>query len=81
MALPFSLPPPLIQSASRSSNRFTFTWSTVAHQMYQIQYTTNLVRNVWANLGNPFMATDSTASISCTISNWQMFYRASLIPQ
>jgi hypothetical protein len=71
----------MILSAGYSGNQFIFTWSTTANQMYRIQYTTNLVQNVWADLGDAIIATGSSASVSNTVSNLQMFYRASLIPQ
>lgn len=74
-------PSPVFQSAACASNRFTFTWSTTASQIYQIQYTTNLVQNVWANLGGAVVATGSSATLSDTVSNSQMFYRASLVPR
>ena len=71
---------PVIQSAKRSGDSFTFTWSTTATQMYQIQCTTNLTQNAWTNLGGPIAATNSTATASDSISNSQMFYRVVLLP-
>jgi len=36
--------PPVIQSAAKSGNAVTFTWSATSNQMYQIQYKTNLAQ-------------------------------------
>jgi hypothetical protein len=73
--------PPVIQPATPTGNSFTFTWNSTASQIYQIQYTTNLVQNVWANLGFPVVASGSTTTMSDPISsNSQMFYRACIIP-
>ncbi len=66
---------PTIQSAKRSGNLFTFTWSATPAQAYQVQYTTNLTQDVWANLGGAIAATNSVATASDSITNSEMFYR------
>ena len=71
--------PLVIQSVIQSGNLLTFTWSTTATQMYQIQYTTNLTQSAWANLGNPITATNSTTTASGVMSNSQQFYRVVLL--
>jgi hypothetical protein len=69
-----------ITSAKQSGNLFTIAWSATASQTYQIQYTTNLSRSGWANLGSPIAATNTTAKVSDPITNSEMFYRIVLIP-
>ena len=64
----------------QSGNAFTFTWSTAATQTYQIQSTTSLTPPAWANLGNPIVASNSTATASYPMTNSQMFYRIVLLP-
>jgi sugar lactone lactonase YvrE len=72
--------PPAFQSAAKSGNSFTFTWSATSNQMYQIQYATNLEQHVWLNLGSPITATNLTATASDPISVPQKFYRVTLFP-
>jgi hypothetical protein len=69
-----------ITSAKQSGNLFTITWSATASQTYQIQYTTNLSRSGWANLGGPIAATNTTAKVSDPITNSEKFYRVMLVP-
>ena len=71
---------PVIQSETKSSNTFTFTWSATSNQMYQIQYTTNLAQNLWSNLGSPITATNSMVSASNVITFPQQFFRVVLYP-
>ena len=47
-------------------------------QTYQIQYTTNLAPANWIDLGAPINATSNTVTVSDTILNPQIFYRAVL---
>jgi hypothetical protein len=72
--------PPLLQSESWSSNKFTFTFSSVSNQMYQIQYSTNLALNIWSNLGPPITATNSFTTVSDTNSAPFRLYRLTLYP-
>jgi hypothetical protein len=69
-----------IKSAKQSGNVFVLAWSSTPAETYQIQYTTNLSRNVWVNLRSPIAATNSTASASDPITNSEMFYRIMLLP-
>jgi hypothetical protein len=69
-----------ITSAKQSGKLFTITWSSAASQTYQIQYTTNLSRNAWVNLGSPIAATNTSVSASDPITNSDMFYRIVLVP-
>jgi len=70
-----------IQIAMHSGSSFTFDWSTVTNQMYQIQSTTNLAQGNWTNSGATFIATNSTMTISEGIgANSGQFYRVVLLP-
>jgi hypothetical protein len=71
---------PIIQSAAQVGSFITFTWSATPSVKYQIQYTTNLSQNVWANLDNPITATGSTLIGSDTIANGPTFYRVMVVP-
>jgi hypothetical protein len=74
--------PPNILATAQSGNSFTFTWSATSNQMYQLQSTTDLGQANWINLTGAFTATNSTASISESISttNTMLFYRIALLP-
>lgn len=75
-------PPPTAQNMTYAGGTFTFNWPTVPGQSYQVQYTTSLSGNVWANLGNTITASDLTASASDTnASVLQRFYRVGMVLQ
>ncbi|SPE61424.1 Beta-glucanase (modular protein) [Verrucomicrobia bacterium] len=63
----------LMPSVEGSS--FSFNWSAVSGQVYQVQYSTDLRAANWTNWGNPITASNSIVSISDTITNTQRFYR------
>jgi sugar lactone lactonase YvrE len=71
---------PVIQSAAKTGNAITFTWTATSNQMYQIQYTTNLSQNLWSNLGSPITATNSTVTASNVMTFPQEFFRVVLYP-
>jgi len=71
---------PVFQSAAKSGNTVTLTWSAVSNQAYQVQYKTNLTQTNWSNLGSPVIATNSFAFASDPISVPQKFYRVVLFP-
>ncbi len=48
--------PPITPVFTASNNLYTFTWSAVSGQTYQLQYTTNLVPPNWIDLGSPIPA-------------------------
>jgi hypothetical protein len=76
-----SVAPPLIQSATQSSNSFTFTWTATATQTYQIQTTTDVTQTNWTTLGGTITATNSTMTNSEPIgANAQQFYRVVVQP-
>ncbi len=71
---------PHIQSVTHSSNSFTFTWSAMPTEVYQVQFATNLFNGAWANFGNPIAATNSTLTASDSITNARKFYRVMVLP-
>jgi hypothetical protein len=74
----FTLPAaPLFQTPTQASNALKLTWSTVAGQVYQLQYTTNLAHAKWNDIGYPMVATNGVISVSDTAGpDTQRFYRA-----
>jgi hypothetical protein len=72
---------PVIQTAKKSGSSFTFTWSAITNQMYEVQSTTNLALTNWTTLGGLITATNSTMTNSQTIgTNSRQFYRVVLVP-
>ncbi len=74
--------PPNILATLQSGDSFTFTWSAISNQMYQVQSTTNLGQANWTDLGGAFTATNSTVTISEPVgtTNTGQFYRVVLLP-
>jgi MBG domain (YGX type) len=74
--------PPNILAMLQSDNSFTFTWSAISNQVYQVQSTTNLGQGGWTNLGGASTATNSTVTISEPVgtTNSEQFYRVVLLP-
>jgi len=59
-----------------SNGQITLSWNAYASKTYRVQYTSLLPTNVWNNLGNDRIATNSAASATDAIGNTrQMFYR------
>jgi hypothetical protein len=61
---------------TQNGGTFSFNFGAVPGQTYQVQYTTNLAPANWINLGSTISATNSTISVSDTVRNPQLFYRA-----
>ena len=57
-------PPSTIQTANYAAQTFSFGWTTLPGQSYQVQFTTDLAGKVWNNLGGPVTASTMTAGIS-----------------
>jgi alpha-tubulin suppressor-like RCC1 family protein len=77
---PITVTPPQLQTATLSNGAISFSWSALAGQLYQVQYTTNLSQTVWSNLGASILAGGGTLSASDGITNAQRFYRIVLVP-
>jgi len=72
---------PVIQSVEQMSGTLFITWTAVAGQSYQVQYSTNLTQGAWNNLGSAIPATNGIATTSDTIGpDARRFYRVALLP-
>ena len=72
---------PVLTGANSSGGRFTFSWSALPGQMFQVQYRTNLATTLWFSLGQPIVATNTTVTVSDTwFSNRNCSYRVSVLP-
>src|SRR5208282_5973526 len=56
--------PPTLQTETQANNALTLTWSTVAGQIYQLQYKTNLPQPNWINWFYPLVATGGSITVS-----------------
>jgi hypothetical protein len=73
--------PPVIQTARLTGGSFSFTWSAVSNQMYQIQAATDLTQSKWTSLAGIITAAGTNASISEPITTEAaQFYRVLLLP-
>ncbi|HEX4119960.1 MAG TPA: choice-of-anchor tandem repeat GloVer-containing protein [Verrucomicrobiae bacterium] len=67
---------PQFTSIIAGSSTTTLTWSTVPNQLYQLQFSPNLMSNAWSNLGAPTNGAAGSASYSdSTLGTPQRFYR------
>ena len=74
--------PPVIKSIGQANGVVTLTWSTVAGQTYQAQYSTNLAQTGWIPCTKPFVASSGTMTavdIGAARSA-QRFYRIVISP-
>ena len=60
------LSPPTFNVAQPATTGFNLTWNTIAGQVYQVQYKTNLTQPNWIDLGNPLTATTNTLTLQDT---------------
>jgi uncharacterized repeat protein (TIGR03803 family) len=73
--------PPLLQSVSQTDSGVALSWSAVAGQSYQVQYTAGLDQTNWVSVGSPCTATNGTATACDAIGpDDQRFYRVVLLP-
>jgi uncharacterized repeat protein (TIGR03803 family) len=75
-----SAPPVIvIQSAKLIGQNFEFSWNTTPTSLYQVQFTGNLNKTNWSNLGVPIAAPGSSLNATDIIStNVERFYRVFL---
>ena len=73
----FVLPaPPMFQTMTQTNQTLTLTWSTVAGQIYELQYTTNVAQPHWINWFYPLVATNTVITVTDTIGpDPQRFYQ------
>jgi uncharacterized repeat protein (TIGR03803 family) len=73
--------PPVILSVAASTDRVTLTWSAVATQRYQVQYTTSLAQTTWTDLGGSLTAASNTLqSADLAPFDPQRWYRVVVLP-
>jgi hypothetical protein len=60
------LSPPTFNLAQPTTAGFNLTWNTIAGQVYQVQYTTNLAQPNWIDLGSPLTASTNTLTLQDT---------------
>jgi hypothetical protein len=78
---PIGFASPQIQTVTLTNGALSFSWSTEAGQIYQVQYTTSLTQPNWITLGGAITATNSTVTVFEPIAaNSQQFYRIVLEP-
>lgn len=68
-------PPLVIQPIALTGGNFTFVWSSLAGQSYQVQWTSSLNPPVWLNLGSPIVAAGPKAGCTDSVSDSPRFYR------
>lgn len=74
--IPVLVQVPVFQSVTASKGSINLTWSAAPGTSYQLQYSTNLIQNVWLNLGSQTNATGSNVTVTDTSpSDRQRFYR------
>jgi len=75
------LVPPLTFRSIRATNGTTeLVWNSVTNQSYQVQFSRNLAKGAWTNLGAVIVATNSTASTTDLTSGTTRFYRITTPP-
>lgn len=73
-------PPLTFQSVTAVAKTVKLTWNTLSNQVYQVQFSTNLTKPVWANLRGAILATNKTASTTDSSKNATRFYRVQTVP-
>ncbi len=75
------LAPPLIFRSLRATNgTMEMIWNSVTNQSYQVQFSTNLTKGAWTNLGAVIVATNSAASATDATGGTVKFYRITAAP-
>jgi hypothetical protein len=75
------LAPPLdFQSIRVTNGTLKLIWNAITNQSYQIQFTTNMTKGAWTNLGAAIIATNSTASTTNATGGMARFYRITTLP-
>ena len=75
------LSPPLIFRSIRITNGTAeLIWNGMTNQTYQVQFSRNLAKGVWTNLGAVIIATNSTASTTDATGGTARFYRITTSP-
>jgi hypothetical protein len=77
-ALTVLISAPAFLNPVRNQNQIMLTWTTLTGRSYQLQYSTNLIKTNWFNLGSATNASGSTMSATDSVTNSQRFYRVLL---
>lgn len=70
---------PNLKSIRVTNTAVPITWSAQSNHVYQVQFSTNLASGIWANLGTPIAATNTSAAIVDTPAAASRFYRVQLL--
>jgi hypothetical protein len=77
----FAIPIPTVKTITKTNNTLTFTWNSLSNIQYQLQFSTNLLKTNWVNLGNVITATSGTTSTNTAIGpDPKRFYRIRRLP-
>jgi hypothetical protein len=75
-----SIPLPVPVNIQTSSTNLFLNWTSVAGQIYQLEYTTNLIDSAWTPVGNRVTGTGGTVTITNNLGNSsQCFFRLQLV--
>jgi subtilase family serine protease len=75
------IPTPVLQGVTKAGGSIQFSWNSLSGILYQLQYSTNLSKGNWTNLGSGITANGSSSSTSTTIGpDPQRFFRLQLLP-
>jgi uncharacterized repeat protein (TIGR03803 family) len=73
--------PPVIRSVVATTDGVILTWSTVATQSYQVQYTSSLAQTNWTSLGTPLIASSGALRVTDVApTDPQRYYRILALP-
>jgi hypothetical protein len=76
-----AIPLPSFRTFSKTNSTLNFTWNALAGVLYQMQFSTNLSKTNWINLGAPVTATNSIIILTNSIGpDAQRFYRVRRLP-
>ncbi len=74
-------PPQIPLNFQSTSTNLVLSWTGIAGQNYQMQYSDNLASNVWLPLGNPIVGTGALLTVTNDFTqSSQRFYRLSIAP-
>ncbi len=75
------IPAPSFRTVAKTNNLLNFSWNSLAGIGYQLQFSTNLLKTNWVNLGAVINATNSIATTTNSIGpDPQRFYRVRWLP-
>jgi hypothetical protein len=72
-------PRPVITALTQSNGIATLTWTSVANEIYRVEYKPSLAVTNWGALSPNVTATNSTASFSDNPADTERYYRVLLL--